>query len=218
MLIDPFRLCIALWPLAIYCLLLGLINLSHRPLLTTGARDLAALGVALSGLAVVGPLELFMPEAAAARFGQYVWLLLLAFYGLGVTFLVLLLRPRLVIYNISAEELRPAMAHVIAALDPGARWAGDSLALPALGVQLHLENYPAMRHVSLIASGLPQNVRGWRQLERALGGALVRVRVPSNPRAIGLITGAILTLAGCLCYMLLHPQALAEGYRDMLRL
>ena len=62
--IDPFRLAIALVPVAAYVLLLGLVNLRRRPFLTSGGSDLTALGVALSGLMFVGPLELFRPEAA----------------------------------------------------------------------------------------------------------------------------------------------------------
>ena len=114
---DPLHVCIALGPLAVYLFLLGLINLSRRPFLTTGARDAAALGVGISGFVVVGPMELFLPGAAANRFGGYVWLLLLAFYALCLTLWVLLLRPRLVIYNATAEQLRP----VLAGVDPAQR-------------------------------------------------------------------------------------------------
>ena len=53
---------------------------------------------------------------------------------------LLVLRPRLVIYNISVDQLRPILAELVEQLDSEARWAGDSLALPALGVQLHLDN------------------------------------------------------------------------------
>ena len=73
---DSFRLCLALGPLAIYLLLLGAINLSRRPFLITGARDLAALGVAVAGLVVVGPVELLLPEDAIHVYQSYVWLLL----------------------------------------------------------------------------------------------------------------------------------------------
>ena len=66
---DPLHLAIALGPLAVYFLLVGMINLSSRPLVTTGARDAAALGVGLSGLVFAGPMELFLPEDAAIHFG-----------------------------------------------------------------------------------------------------------------------------------------------------
>src|SRR6187401_1293424 len=141
MTVDPFRLAIALVPVAAYVLLLGLVNLRRRPFLTSGGCDLTALGVALSGLMFVGPLELFRPEAATRSFGNFVWLFLLMFYWLWLVLVVLLSRPRLVIYNISAEELHSILAESAARLDPAARWAGNQLSLPGLGVRLHLDTF-----------------------------------------------------------------------------
>ena len=91
---DPLHVSIALGPLAVYFCLLGCLNLSRRPLITTGPRDTAALGVAISGLVLVGPMELFLPDAAAVEFGWKVWVLLLTLYGLGLTLIVLLMRIR----------------------------------------------------------------------------------------------------------------------------
>lgn len=213
--IDPFRLLVAVLPLAAYCLLLGLINLTRRPFLTTGARDLAALGVAVSGLMIVGPMELMMPEVAAVRFGQYVWVFLLTFYGLCVALLVLLSRPRLVIYNLSIDQLRSVLAEVVAAIDPGARWAGDSLVLPRLGVQLHVDYFPAMRHVTLVANGPRQDFEGWQRLEVALVAALRETRVVPNPRAVSLVTFSLLLLVGSLIYMVGQPQAVAQGFQEL---
>ena len=133
MTVDPFRLAIALVPVAAYVLLLGLVNLRRRPFLTSGGSDLTALGVALSGLMFVGPLELFRPEAATRSFGNYIWLFLLLFYWLWLVLVVLLSRPRLVIYNISAEELHPVLAEAAARLDPAARWAGNQLVAAGTG-------------------------------------------------------------------------------------
>ena len=142
---DPFRLCIALGPLAMYLLLLGAVDLSRRPLLVSGLRDAATLALAVSGLVIIGPIELFFPFEAAVQFGPRVWLLLLALYALCVVLVLLLLRPRLVVYNISIDGLRAILAELVDRLDPDARWAGDSLALPGLGVQLYVDNFVAMR-------------------------------------------------------------------------
>ena len=38
---DPFRLCVALGPVAIYLLLVGTLNLFRRPFLVSGTRDAA---------------------------------------------------------------------------------------------------------------------------------------------------------------------------------
>jgi len=215
---DPFRLCVALVPLALYFAALGLMHTSRRPRVVTGTLDAAVLALAVSGLIVVGPLELFMPTAAAAQFGIYVWVLLLSFYGLSVSFLILLSRPRLVIYNVTLDELRPFLADVAKQLDDQCRWAGDSLALPQLGVQLHLDGVSAMRSVSLVANGDDQNFNGWRDLERSLRAALSEAHVASGRRGLGLITLAVVLLIVCLVQGLGDRQAMAQGFQDLLRL
>ncbi len=202
MLPDPLRLAIAFVPLAAYFLLLGVLNARRRPFLTSGGSDLAALGAALSGVVLIGPIELFRHERVSADLGSYVWLFLLGFYWLWVGLAVLLSRPRLVIYNISEEELRPVLAETARILDPQARWAGDCLYLPKLGVQLHLESFDLMRHVSLVAGGTRQNLAGWRCLA-------------SNPRALGILLMALLLLAVSTGHMLADPQRVAQAMGEL---
>jgi hypothetical protein len=105
--------------------------------------------------------------------------------------MLLLVRPRLVVYNISAQELRPVLANLAAGLDAEPRWAGNALALPNLGVQLHLECAHGLRTVSLIATGGGQSHQGWRRLERALAGELPAVEVGRNPHAATLLAAAV---------------------------
>jgi hypothetical protein len=213
--VDPFRLAIALVPLAAYLLLLALVNLRRRPFLTTGGSDMAALGVALTGLAFVGPLDLFRPEAATAEFGNYIWPIMIVFYWLWVLLAVLVGSPRLVVYNISAEELHPVLAEAASRLDPDSRWAGNSLALPNLGVQLHLESFDLMRNVSLASSGSRQNLDGWRELARALATALKPARVKPNPRGVGFLLVAALLMAGSLASLVNHPKELAYAVQEV---
>lgn len=215
MLPDPLRLAIALVPLAAYGLVLGILNARRRPFLTSGGADLAALGAALTGLVLVGPIELFRPEAASAEFGSYVWLFLLVLYWLCLWLVVLLGRPRLVVYNISGEELRPVLAEAARAIDPQARWAGDSLSLPTLGVQLHVETFDIMRHVSLVASGAKQDLTGWRQLSGQLYQRLQSLRVASNPRALGIVLLAIAFLSVSMAQLLNHPQMVAQAMQEI---
>src|SRR5919108_1397850 len=146
MTVDPLRLAIALVPVGAYALVLALVNARRRPFLTSGGSDFAALGIALSGLMFVGPLELFRPEAATREFGNYVWLFLLLFYWLWLLLTVLLARPRLVVYNISNEELHAVLAEAAGRLDLEGRWAGNHLTLPGLGVHLHLDSFDVMRN------------------------------------------------------------------------
>src|SRR5690606_23008523 len=155
-------------PLSTYVALMAIVNWRRKPLLTSGGSDLCALGVALSGIAFVGPLELFRPEAATREFGNYIWIVLLILYWLWLLLVVLTSRPRLVVYNASVDELRPVLASVASRLDAESRWAGNHLSMPGLGVHLHLDAFEIMRNVSLVSSGSLQNIDGWRRLAREL--------------------------------------------------
>jgi hypothetical protein len=215
--IDPFRLCVALGPIAIYALLLGSLNLSRRPFLVGGMRDAAALGLAVSGLIVIGPMELFFPEAAAARIGPAIWIVLVVFYAMLLVLVLLLLRPRLILYNIAADQLRPILADLVPKLDAEARWAGDSVALPTLGVQFHIDRFAWMRNMSLVAIGAGQSHAGWRQLERSLAEALARVEVGRNPRGLTLITAGVAILTLLVLAITRDPGAVPRGLFDLLR-
>jgi hypothetical protein len=215
MTVDPFRLAIALVPVAAYVLLLAFVNARRRPFLTSGGCDLTALGIALSGLVLVGPMELLRPEGATREFGNYIWAVLLAFYWLWLLLVVLLSRPRLVIYNMSIEELHAILAETASRLDSSSRWAGNQLTLPTLGVQLHLDSLDVMRNVSLVASGGRQNIDGWRRLARELRASLGNVRVKPNPRAIGLAIVSLALLALSVTQLLNHPQALIQAMTEV---
>lgn len=220
---DPFRMCLALGPVAIYLLMVGGINLARRPFVVSGTRDFAALGLAVAGLVAVGPIELFFPHAAAAHFGALVWMFLMAFYALCLVLVLLLLRPRLVIYNVSTDELRPILADLVPQLDADARWAGDGLILPSMGLQLHMENLPLLRNVSLVATGARQNYLGWKRLETALRTALALGDGRRNRRT-GRIVGAVFLGAGTLVVaaliwaVALDPQRVAQALLGILRL
>lgn len=189
----------------------------RRPLLTTGARDTAALGLAVSGLFVAGPMELFLPEAAANSMGAYVWILLIAFYSLLLTLMVLLMRPRLIIYNVQLDQLRPALAEVVSRLDTDARWAGDCLVMPKLGVQLHLEPVGVMRVVQLIAVGPQQADQGWRQFENELSTALKSRRGSANPHGYLFLGMGIAMLGMATFQVITNHREVVQSIHDMLR-
>ena len=213
---HSFSFCVAFGPLALYLVLLGLTNLRRRPLVVSGSRELVALGVALAGLLIVGPMQLFLPDATAQRFGLLVWPLLLAFYGLTLTLWALVARPRVVIFNIRGVELRPILEELARRLDSQAQWAGDSLSLPQLGVQLRLESFPSMRNVSLVANSDAQSFGGWRRLERSLRSVLANVEVGPNPRGVGMVLAGMLILTSMVYQAVADPQAIAQGFFEML--
>jgi hypothetical protein len=209
-----------LGPVAIYFFLLGVINLSRRPVVVSGGRDAAALGLAVSGLVFVGPMALLFPASVAAHFGpwgtKYLWLMFVGLFACCLVFLLLTLRPRLVIYNISTGQLRPILAELVERIDPEARWAGDCLCLPGLGVQLHLEGVGWMRNVSLVSAGPKQDYQGWSRLQAEISAALRSVETPWNIAGLLLLcTGNILVI--WLAWAIVHnPQAIAQTVLELL--
>ncbi len=217
---EPFHQCLALGPVAIYLALLGAINLTRRPLVVSGGRDAAALGLAVSGLVFFGPMALLFPESVAAHFGpagtKYLWLMFVGLMVICLIVMLLILRPRLIIYNISVDQLRPILAEVVERLDSDAQWAGDCLFLPGLGAQLHLESVGWMRNVSLVSSGPKQNYQGWSRLEVELATALRGIEVPWNISGLMLLSVGNALVIG-LAWAIIHdPQAIARTVFELL--
>jgi hypothetical protein len=215
--IDSFQACLAFGPPAVYLLAIAAVNLRRRPTIVSGMRDMAALGLTMVGLIMVGPMELCFPESAALHLlRSLVWIPLLALYGLCVVLVLLTMRPRLVVYNVSVEEVRRALADVVAGLDAEARWAGDSLSLPRLGVQLHLDS-AGMRNVSLVSSGPHQNYVGWHKLHRGLAASLRTLRVKRNMPFVLLALAALGVIAALVYLVCQDPQATIGAMYDMFR-
>ena len=207
---NPLYFAIIAAPIGVYLFIIGLVNLKRRPFVTTGSRDAAAIGIAISGLMIAGPMELFFPESAAGRFGPYVWVLLLAFYGLCVSLIVLLMRPRIVVYNLSPQSLRPLLGDVAIRLDPKARWSGDSLWLPTLDVQLNLEGS------SWLSNAIRELANVGERATRASSHHAIRDRgIWSRPHRFG-------TRAGCdLDHLGRHraggrPRGLGESFAALI--
>ena len=213
---DTFSACVALGPLAIYLLFLGTINLRRRPLVVSGTRETLSLGLALSGLAIVGPMQLFMPQEAATRFGPYVWMLLVCFYVLCLTLAIMLSRPRLVVYNISLIQLQPMLEETARRLDAQATWAGKSLSMPSARVHLQLEDFSPLANVSLVATGDDQSISNWRRLAAALRGRLAEVPLATQPHGFWLTVWGLAILAALAFWVAEDPQTVARGLDRLL--
>jgi hypothetical protein len=116
----------------------------------------------------------------------------------------------------SVEELHAVLADTASRLDVAARWAGNQLTLPTLGVQLHLDSFDIMRNVSLVASGGRQNIDGWRLLARELRAALSAVKGMPNPRAIGLAIVSLAILVLSVMQLVYHPDELIQAMNEVL--
>ncbi len=214
---DPLHFTIIVAPLGVYFLLIGLISLQKRPFVTTGARDTAALAIALSGLVIAGPMELFFPESAAGRFGSYVWLLLIAFYGLCISLVVLLMQPRIVVYNLGPERLRPILASVALRMDPRARWSADSLQLPTLEVHLNLDGNAWLSNSQLVSVGSRQRLESWRSIEKELREQLAPIKSETVVFGVSLVASALGLAMAAVLWMIAQPDAVRQALAEMLR-
>lgn len=176
----------ALVPLAAYLLGLAWAHLRRRPLAVSGVFDVTVLAAAISGLVLAGPLALLLPVAGGAPWG---WPVLAFLFALCVAVCLLVSRPRLVVYNITVDQVRPLVAEIVSSLDPQVRWAGESAALPERGFQLHIEGSGPLRTVSVVNVGERSSPEGWgefaRRLRRAVRG------LPVRPSPWGLVFAAL---------------------------
>ncbi len=160
-----------------------------------------------------------MPQGAVMQLGGriLVWTLMLGLYALTLTLCVLSMRPRLIIYNVTADQLHQSLQQVAEQLDAHARWAGDALVLPRLGVQLHLETPTPLRNAQLVSSGPRQSYEGWRRLEQALGKELRQARGgPNWIWGLVLVSFAAFLAAGAAGAMMGNLPQAKQAWQEMI--
>ncbi len=214
---NTFSIILAVGPLAVYCIVLGLIHLRRRPKVVSGGRDLACLGLAMIGLFLIGPAELFFPQAAFNLFGASVWIALIILYLFLLLFSILNTRPRLIVFGLDVDSLTLHVDQVLQQLDPGTKWLNHSFDAPGLGIHGIIEPAGVGQVSHAIATKFEQNALGWLALGRALSRRLNSVQV--EPRVAGyrwIVAGAgLLSIIG---YTLANNSAaISNGISDMLR-
>jgi hypothetical protein len=209
-----------LFPLAVYCLILGIINRRDRPLLVAGAWDFAGVLFAASGFLIfVGPAVLsamhekwryywLMGDSnAPAEASYYLWLAVWYLYYAGVAgwaaFMLWRRKSSTAIYNIDVATLEVALARVLERL--GLSWVrqGNHYYLkPGTGAadaaELELETFSALSHATLRWHMVEQPQR--QEIERELKSVLAASPGHENLAASWFLTVAavllLVTLAG----------------------
>jgi hypothetical protein len=187
---QAIELAIAFVPVAIYLMLIGGLRMRSRPLVTTGWRDTLTLGIACFGLVAIGPMQLFFPAQAAARWHGWVWLALLALYILAVLMLVLSCKPRLIAYGLNQMQFRSLLEKAATSIDEDSHWDGDVLNVPGAGMQLALDPSGAARVQQVVHFGILRDFHQWVHLERAF------VKLSKGERCPRSIAGLPMILAG----------------------
>lgn len=188
---------LALLPLGGYLVVLGWLHLRRRPAAVSGGLDIAALVAGLSGLVLAGPLALLQPAVGTAAWAA---LMMLGTVVLIVAGGLLATRPRLVIYNVTLEQLRPVLAEVVGRLDESARWAGESVVMPARGLQVLMDGRGLARCVSVVAVGTRASPEAWSEFARRLRRGARGLRVRRDPWGIAFAVIGAGCIAGGLAW------------------
>jgi hypothetical protein len=194
----------ALVPLGCYLVVLGWLHLRRRPAAVSGGIDLAALAAAVSGFVLAGPLALLQPAVGTAAWATLMMLGTLVVIVAGG---LLATRPRLVIYNVTVEQLRPLLAEVVGQLDGSARWAGESVVLPAQGLQVLMDGRGIARCVSIVAVGTRASPEAWAEFARRVRRGARTLRVRRN------LWGGLFLAAGLTCLAAASAWAIIDRGR-----
>ncbi len=206
----------AVVPLAIYFLWIGCLQLRTGATVLSGFADTLCLGLGLSGLILVGPCELFLPEAAANRFGWFARVLVVVLYALTLVLVALVRRPRIVIYNVTRRQWQPALAEVLSSADAEAIQFGRSASLPTLGVDFSIDVHDDNRTVQVSAISREIDIRHWRRIRLSLRESLHAIPGSANPRAAGLVFAGIAALAVVTYIGVTDWPTLARGLQQWL--
>ena len=189
----------ALMPLAIYLIYLGLLNLSCRPRVLLGAIDSLALSIGISGLVIIGPLQILLPSAVMVRFGENIWYPMVLLYLFGATWLLLLSRPRIVIYGIRPYAFQMSLSSVLTRNQWSADQNENIVRIHELGIDLEIYVFPMMQNVILRPVQSQQSLRGLakaasRSDDRITNTIGMQLRIGIW---FGLMCGLVVAAIGC---------------------
>jgi hypothetical protein len=185
-----------IFPVGIYCLILGILNRRDQPILVSGPWDFAGILFAASGvLLIVGPFYILRPLYDQWRYywlmdhpsqGEslngpyyYLWLTLWFVYYIGVVIVSawMLNRRREItaVYNVDQSLLEVGLSRVFERLGLYWRKNGNHFILNSQssdGSALEVEGFPPLRHATLRWHGVDEPTRQAivSELEKVLAG------------------------------------------------
>ncbi len=204
----PFRIALVVVPVAVYFLVLGLLNSRRHPQLLRGRGDFALLLVALSPLFVL---------PALSYLGVSTVTVLLAVTA--VAGCIWLLSPRgqtWVIYNMPLGEACEVVARTLSGMGLEVRRRQGGFELPGCGAGVELGGFSLLRNVSvrLCGPGAPTLAR---QFEQQLSQTLSSIRTEASPMAVSLLLVAVAMLVAPLTLMAHRAAEIVRLLTDLLQ-
>jgi hypothetical protein len=190
----PVSLMAVFLPLAVYFLILGLLNSRSRPQVLTGAED---------GLILIGAMSALFWPTVVVNFGIPILAAVLAGSVVIAGLAMVWHRPRTwVIYNLPETQVERLWNSLLESLGatPGQRTGEWEL---ADGATVTLDRFPLFRNVSIRLRGADEALRS--RLEKAILARMTTTTTDTSPAAMMLLLLAVIMLAWPL--MVMAPQA-----------
>jgi hypothetical protein len=215
---EPFPALIAFTPLILYLLFFALIRFSGKSWVITGGWDTTAVLFAISGLVLVGPMELFFPKATAFLLGAWVWVPLLLLYFLFGCLFVISGRPKLVVYGRTSQPLFEALVRASRSIDSSAGVDHDQcqVHLPNAGAHLRLDSAPGHDCINIVSFEPMLPAAFWRSLRKQLVDELQTTPATRPRRGVPALIFALLMAFWLVRYVFEQPNLLADGFREWL--
>ena len=199
------RVATLMGPVAVYFLVLGLLNTRRRPQMLTGRTDFALLIAALSPL-------VFLP---VLRFlgGSPLIALAIAVLLAGM---VLALSPSRswVVYNISAYAAADAVAAALGKLGVDFARSAEGFVVEAEGITITVGGFPLLRNATIRLRGADR--RFTRAFQAALAVRLAAMECQPSPMAISMLLVAVIMLAAPLALMAQDAPQIVRLLTDLL--
>lgn len=193
-------------PVAVYFLVLGLLNSRPHPQLLSGRLDFALLTAAISPLFVLPVLGYFGISLLSLATA-------VALLVLGISLLV----PRgrtWVVYNLRGSEARGAVAAALQRMGLDFQPRPDGYGLADRQGFVRINEFAPLRNVSVRLDG--GDARLARQFEQALGQVLRSYRVQTSPMAVSLLLVATAMLVAPLTLMAHRVPEIVRLLTDLL--
>jgi len=180
--VDVMMMVVNVAPIALYFLILGLVNSHARPCLITSRSDFIALTIALAPV-LMWPLPSFLQAGT-------LWPLIGGLVVAVTGFFLLLPRSNagFVIYNISEARCMRVLGEAVTAMGVRGRWDGNAwrgergspcfhLSKIALlrNVTIHIESEDSEAFVGRLHAELSERLKSVSQLPSAMGACLVLI-------------------------------------------
>ena len=203
----PLRTASVVVPVALYFLVLGLLNSRKRPQVLTGRVDFALLILALSPLFLIPILNCVGPSPLA---------LVISAAALIAAILILAPRGRTwVIYNIPAQDCADIVARALGRCGIESTPCPQGMLLPAHNATVRLSRFNFLRNVTVRLEGGSDQFAA--DFANAIAGGMGRVSAVTSPMAMGLLLVATGMLVAPLALVANHVPEMVRLITDLIK-